>query len=228
VPWAYGRVIEPVQDGLVRIAKLEIRLDESNARWEERVSTLEEQLDGLESDVDSQADRVAVLEDTVGQVNEAQAGLEAGLAAHRQVLDDLSASLAALVEDKADAAQLEDLEGEVRDEITELQDQVSSAERVVEQVDALGYGLALLETRGELVKAYLDLTEGNAGDAETTLALALTHLAQATELAPEGDQEVLAAVEADLARTGDRLRDEPVLAAQALRSAWAELGALVP
>jgi DNA repair exonuclease SbcCD ATPase subunit len=228
VPWAYNRVVEPIQDGLMRLDRLEIRLEQTTARWEERTAALEEQVDGLASQVDSQADQIASLETAVAQSFEARAELEVELQAHQQTLEELSASVTRMAEEKADVARLGDLEEAIGNEIAGLEDQVASAEQVVEQVDTLRYGLMLLQTRGELAKAYLDLSEGNAGEADAALALAQTHLAEAAELAPEVDQELLAAVADDLTLASGRLRDQPVLAAGTLRGAWAELGALVP
>jgi len=228
VPWAYNRVVEPIQDGLIRLDRLEIHLEQTATRWEERAAALEEEVHDLESQFDSQADQVAGLETAVAQSVEARRELEVELQAHQQTVAELSASLATLAEDKADLARLQALEDTLRDDWAEVEAQASSAEQVAEQVGALRYGLALLQTRGELVKAYLDLSDGNAGDAETALVLAQDHLAEAAELAPEVDQELLAAVTADLTLVAGRLRDQPVLAAGALRGAWAELGALVP
>jgi hypothetical protein len=87
----------------------------------------------------------------------------------------------------------------------------------------------LVQTWQEILKTHLYLTEGNAGDAETTLTLAMTHLDQVAALGPgsEKEREAIATVQAHLARAASRLREQPIVAAQDLESAWYELGALI-
>ncbi len=101
------------------------------------------------------------------------------------------------------------------------------SKQVAAQLDTLEHRIVLVQTWQEVLKTHLYLTESNAGDAETTLALAMTHLGQASALGPESEREAITTIQTHLTRAASRLREQPIIAAQDLESAWYELGALI-
>lgn len=97
--------------------------------------------------------------------------------------NSLSATVDALSNDYASLAEMETL----RDAFTALQEDITLADRVTARIGKLEYRIALVQTWQEALKTHLYLTEGNMGDAETTLELALPHLGQASALGPESE-----------------------------------------
>jgi len=59
------------------------------------------------------------------------------------------------------------------------------------------------------------------------LELALTHLDQVSALGPEAEQEAISTIKTHLTQTASCLREQSILAAQSLESAWHELDALI-
>jgi uncharacterized coiled-coil protein SlyX len=214
-PWVYRQVIYPIQSSVAQLAMLEDQVDESSAQWAERFSAQQQRITDLESQVAAQGERIASLEASLSRMGQTSTDQQAAL-------DALSASVDGIA---GDYAAKEEISG-VRDEVAALRQQVTLAERTTEQIDALAYRIVLLQTWQEVLKTHLYLSEGNVGNAETTLTLAMTHLGQAAVLGPEDEQERLTAIRTILTRAAPRLREQPVLAAQDLESGWYELGAL--
>jgi chromosome segregation ATPase len=163
-----------------------------------------------------QGERIATLEASLSRMNEA-------LTEQQTTLDTLSTTVDRLPNDYVSQEEMETL----RDEFGALQEDVTLAEQVGAQIDALEYRIGLVQTWQEVLKTHLYLTEGNVGNAETMLELATTHLAGASTLASEAEQDALTAIQTRLTQAASRLRDQPILAAQDLESAWYELDALV-
>jgi uncharacterized coiled-coil protein SlyX len=214
-PWVYRQVIYPIQSSVAQLTILQRQVDESSTQWAERFSAQQQRITDLESQVAAQGERIASLEAGLSRAEQASTDQQAAL-------DALSASVDAIASDYAGQEEVAD----VRDEVTTLREEVTFAEQTAEQIDALAYRIVLLQAWQEVLKTHLYLSEGNVGTAETALALATTHLGQAAAQSPESEQERLAAVQEILTRATSRLREQPVLAAQDLESAWYELGAL--
>jgi len=215
-PWAYRQLVYPVQSNVVRLTLLQRQVDENNAQWAESFSAQQQRIADLERQLAGQGERIASLEASLSQVDEA-------LTEQQVTLDELSLTVAAISDDYASLAEVETL----RDEFTALQESVTLSDQVAAQLDTLEYRIVLLQTWQEVLKTHLYLTEGNVGDAETILELAMTHLDQASALSPEGEQAALTTIQTRLTQAVSRLREQPIIAAQDLESAWYELGALI-
>jgi uncharacterized coiled-coil protein SlyX len=219
-PWVYRQLIYPVQSNVAQLALLQRQVDESNAQWAESFGAQQQRIADLESQLADHGESIASLEASLGRMDQA-------LAEQQTQLDELSSAVATISSDYAGLADVEVL----RDEFAALQEDVTLAEQVAVQIDALERRIVLLQTWQEVLKTHLYLTEGNVGDAETTLAVAITHLSQASALSPrqesEQQQEAIGTIQTYLARAASRLREQPVVAAQDLESAWYELGALI-
>lgn len=215
-PWVYRQFIQPVQSSTAQVALLQRQVDETNAQWAESFGEQQQRIAEVESQLADQGERIASLEGSLGRAEEA-------LAEQQATLDELSPAVAAM---SNDYASLEEV-GTLRDEFTTLQESVTLADQVAAQLDTLGRRIVLIQTWQEVLKTHLYLTEGNVGDAETTLELALTHLDQASALSLESEQEAITSIQTRLTRAASRLREQPIIAAQDLEGAWYELDALI-
>jgi len=219
-PWVYRQLIYPVQSNVAQLALLQRQVDESYAQWAESFGAQQQRIADLESQLAGYGERIASLEADLGRMDQA-------LAEQQAQLDELSSAVAAVSSDYASLADV----GSLRDEFAALQEDVTLAEQVAAQIDTLERRIIFLQTWQEVLKTHLYLTEGNVGDAETTLAVAMTHLSQASALHPrqesEQEQEAIVTIQTHLTRAASRLREQPIVAAQDLESAWYELGALI-
>ena len=215
-PWVYRQLVYPVQSNVTRLALLQHQVDETNAQWTENFSAQQQRITDLESQLAVQGERIASLETNQSRMDET-------LVEQQTALDELSSTVDAIFNDYASLEEVETL----HDEFTALQESVTLADQVAGQLDTLEYRIILMQAWQEIFKTHLYLTESNVGDAETTLALAMTHLDQAAALGPEDEQEAITTIQAHLTRAASHLREQPILAAQDLESAWYELGALI-
>jgi len=215
-PWVYRQLIYPVQSSVAQLELLQRQVDESNARWAESFSEQQQRIADLEGQLAAQGERIASLEAGLSRMDEV-------LAEQRTILDELSSTVAVISNDYASLEEVETL----RDEFGALQEDVTLSEQVTVQIDALAYRIILLQAWQEVLKTHLYLTEGNVGDAEASLALAATHLDQAATVVPESEQEAITIIQTYLTRAVPRLREQPIVAAQDLESAWYELGTLI-
>jgi septal ring factor EnvC (AmiA/AmiB activator) len=215
-PWVYRQFVQPVQSSVAQLALLQRQVDESNAQWAERSSEQQQRIASLESQLAGQGERIASLEAHLSQVDKA-------LTEQQATLDKLSSAVDALPSDYASLEEAETL----RDEFATLQESVTLADQVAAQIDTLEHRIVLVQTWQEVLKTHLYLTEGNVGDAETILELAMTHLGQASALSPESERKEITTIQTHLTRAASRLREQPIIAAQDLESAWYELGALI-
>jgi hypothetical protein len=219
-PWVYRQLIQPVQSSVTQLALLQRQMDESDAQWVQSFADQQERIADLETHLADQAERITSLEASVGR-------LEQGLAEHQGNVIELSTGLGAISADYAGLAEVE----AVRDELSELQEGVAIASGIAAQIGTLEYRIVLAQTWQEVLKTQLYLTEGNVGDAETTLGLATAHFSQASELIPQPESEetveAFASIRTHLTQAAGRLREQPIIAAQDLESAWYELGALI-
>jgi septal ring factor EnvC (AmiA/AmiB activator) len=215
-PWVYRQFIQPVQSSVAQLALLQRQVDESNAQWAERFGEQQQRIATLENQLAGQGERIASLEASLSRVDEA-------LTEQQATLDELSSVVDALSSDYVSLEEVETL----RDEFATLQEGVTLSEQVAAQIDALEHRIILVQTWQEVLKTHLYLTEGNVGDAETTLELAMTHLGQASVLSPEGEREAISTIQTHLTHAASRLREQPIIAAQDLESAWYELAVLI-
>jgi hypothetical protein len=153
--------------------------------------------------------------------------MDEAVAAQQAAMDGLSAAVSGISSDYASLGDVETLD----EEFATLQEEVVLAEQIGAQIETLERRIVLVQTWQEVLKTHIYLTEGNVGDAETTLALAMTHLSQASALGPgtepESEREAIATTQEHLTRAASRLREQPIIAAQDLESAWYELGGLI-
>ncbi len=215
-PWVYRQFIQPVQSSVAQLTLLQSQIEEANTQWAQSFGEQQQRIADLESQLAGQGERIANLEASLSRVEET-------LVEQQATLDALSATAEGLPNDYASREEMETL----RDEFASLQESVTLSDQVAAQVDALEYRTALMQVWHEVLKIRLYLTEGNVGNAATTLELATTHLEQAAALGPEEEQETLTAIQTRLTQAASRLRGQPVLAAQDLESAWYELDALI-
>jgi uncharacterized coiled-coil protein SlyX len=169
----YRQLVYPVQSNVTRLALLQRQVDENNALWAESFGAQQQRIADLESQLAVQGERIASLETNQSRMDET-------LAAQQTALDELSSTVDAISNDYASLEQVETL----RDEFTALQESVTLSNQVAGQLDTLEYRIILMQTWQEVFKTHLYLTEGNVGDAETTLALAMTHLDVAVFIGP--------------------------------------------
>ena len=219
-PWVYRQLIQPVQSSVTQLALLQRQMDESDAQWAESLAEQQQRIADLETQLADQGERITSLDANLGRLVEAVTEQQA-------TLDEMSADVGAISTDYAGLAEVETL----RDEFADLQESVTIAGRVAAQIDVLEYRIVLAQIWQEVLKTQLYLTEGNLGDAETTLALATAHFSQASALNPESEseeaREAFASIQTHLTQAATRLREQPIIAAQDLESAWYELGALI-
>jgi septal ring factor EnvC (AmiA/AmiB activator) len=219
-PWVYRQVIQPIQSSVAQLGLLQRQVDENNAQWAESFGAQQQRIADLESQLAGQGERVASLEADLGRMEEA-------LATQQAAMDGLSAAVSGISSDYASLGDVEALD----EEFVMLQEEVVLAEQIGAQIDTLERRIVLVQTWQEVLKTHIYLTEGNVGDAETTLALAMVHLSQASALGPgtepESEREAIATTQEHLTRAASRLREQPIIAAQDLESAWYELGGLI-
>jgi hypothetical protein len=230
-PWVYREIVQPVQSSVAQLDRLQRQLDDTEARWAETFSEQQGRITDLEGELDGQREGSAILQADLqsgldAALDETEARMErieTVLADQRTDLEELSLAVAAIGPDYAPKREVTTL----RDELGELQEQVVLSDEIAVQIAALAHRVLLIQAWQEVLKTHLYLSEGNARDAETTLALATAHLNQASESGLGGDEEAMARIQAYLATAAPRLHEQPVIAAQNLESAWYELAALI-
>jgi len=215
-PWVYRQFIQPVQSSVAQLTLIQGQIDEANTQWANSFGEQQQRITDLESQLAGQGERIASLEASLSRMEET-------LTAQQATLETLSAIADSLPDDYASVEEIETL----RDDFAALQESVSLADQTAAQIEALEYRAALMQVWQETLKTRIYLTEGNVGNAETTLELAMTHLEQAAALGAEEEQETLGAIQTRLTQAASRLREQPILAAQDLESAWYELDALI-
>ena len=215
-PWVYRQFIQPVQSSVAQLTRLQSQVEEAKTQWAKSFGEQQQRIADLESQLAGQGERIANLEASLGRMEET-------LTAQQATLDALSETADKLPDDYAGLEEMEAL----RDDFAALRESVALADQIAAQVKALEYRAALMQVWQEVLKAHIYLTAGNAGNAATTLELALTHLDQVSALGPEAEQEAISTVQTQLTQAASRLREQPILAAQSLESAWHELDALI-
>ncbi len=215
-PWVYRQFIQPVQSSVAQLTLLQGQIEEANTRWAQSFGEQQQRITDLESQLAGQGERVASLEASLSRIDEA-------LVAQQTTLETLSATVNGLPDNYASAEEIETL----RDDLAALWEGVSLADQTAAQIEALEYRATLIQVWQETLKTHIYLTAGNVGNAAATLELAAAHIEQAAALSPKEEQGTLDAIQTRLTQAASRLREQPILAAQDLESAWYELDALI-
>ena len=222
-PWVYRQLVHPVQSSVAQLGRLQRQMDETNVRWAERFSEQQGRIADLESELAQQRERTAGVESGLSGMEVRVKTVETALADQRAALDKLSSAMAGISADRAREADVAAL----RKEFSALQVEVALSDEITGQIDTLAHRVLLMQAWQEVLKTQLYLTEGNVRDAEATLELAMTRLDQAAKSSPAGDEEAIDTVMTYLTSAMRRLREQPIVAAQDLESAWYELAALI-
>jgi predicted nucleic acid-binding Zn-ribbon protein len=215
-PWVYRQLIDPIHANTSQLALLQRQMEVTSTQWVDSFDAQQQRVTSLESQLADQGERIASLEADLVWLDEA-------LAAQQAALDELSLTVDTIANDYASLEEMATLS----EEFSSLQENVTFSEQTATQLDALEHRIVLVQIWQEVLKTRLYLVEGNVGDAETTLALALEHLGRAGAVSSEEELEVITTIQAHLTRAASRLREQPIVAAQDLESAWYELGALI-
>jgi len=158
----------------------------------------------LQVELEAQRQEIeAVTEEMQSGLGDAVAGLNSQIEALQTRLGDVIANLAPAVE-------------ETRGEL----------DSVVVQLDGLEGRLALLQAAQDLVKVRLLLVEDNLGTARDTLALAITHIEQASALMPL-EAQALAGLQTQMTDLDGLIAQRSFRARPDLEAAWADLMDLV-
>jgi len=246
VPWAYRSLVWPVQDNRARVAILEQRMDleqehlvEREQALQDRSYDLENQLANMETEVTRlqgqiavQADDQTALEAQTGQLQDQVTQLQGELEAQQQEMEVVTEEMQSGLEDATAGlnSRVEDLQDRLGDVIANLAPQVQETrgelDSVYVQLDVLEGRLALLQTAQDLVKVRLLLVEENPGTARDTLALAVTHLDQASALMPL-HAESLQALRTQMTDLDDLIAQRSFRARPDLEALWASVMDLV-
>ena len=246
VPWAYRSLVWPVQDNRARVAILEQRMDleqehlvERERALQDRSYDLENQLANMETEVTRlqgqiavQADDQTALEAQTGQLQDQVTQLQGELEAQQQEMEVVTEEMQSGLEDATAGlnSRVEDLQDRLGDVIANLAPQVQETrgelDSVYVQLDVLEGRLALLQTAQDLVKVRLLLVEENPGTARDTLALAVTHLDQASALMPL-HAESLQALRTQMTDLDDLIAQRSFRARPDLEALWASVMDLV-
>ena len=246
VPWAYRSLVWPVQDNRARVAILEQRMDLEQEHLRERERTLqdrsyelEDELAKVEAEVARLREQVAVqaedqegLEAQTGRLGDQVVQLEADVEAQRLAMEAATEDIRADLGDATAGLNrgLEDLQDELSDIIANLAPQVEETREELIGVDGrlgeLEGRLALLQAAQDLVKVRLLLVEDNPGTARNTLALAITHVEQASALMPL-QAETLAELQTQMTALDGPIAQRSFRARPDLETIWAGLMDLV-
>jgi predicted nucleic acid-binding Zn-ribbon protein len=175
VPWAYRSLVQPVQQNTARLAALEQRVTQEQARLQDENLALQERIAALETGM------TALGEESAVQAQEIEGALE-----QIQQLDGRIAQAEGDLEAQRKAA--ETAHSELDSAITDLDEQ---ADQVAGRTEELEGRLALLQTAQDLLRVRLLLLEENPRGARDTLTLAAAHVEQAVALMPEQAETLL-------------------------------------
>jgi len=241
VPWAYRRLVWPVQENSARIAILEEQVAKNSENifdnyraLQERIVDLEMEATELQEELAAQAQDQESLHEAEERLTERITGLEEEMTrleedvqAQQQQVDQVQLE----VTDTASA--LEEIAG-VQQELAETQQeligQIEASEEALDdvqgQLDASLARLSLLQTAQDLLKVRLLLIEDNSGAARDTLDLAIAHLAQASELMPS-QAAVLNDLRERMLEVDDLIAEGSFRARPSLEALWADTMDLV-
>lgn len=228
VPWAYRRLVLPVQENRARISVIEQEMRLTQERQKEEIQDLRERVVVLETDIgelqeasavqsqdqEALAERTQELETHVDQ-------LESELAGQQQTQEEIQSDLT-----EATSNLNAELAG-LQQQLTEVQSSLDQrAEDIQGQVGELAGRMILLQTAQDLLQVRLLLLEENRTLAREALTLGVTHLEQAAAVMPsqeealEGMRERMVELDDLIARQSYRVRPD-------LEALWADLMDLI-
>jgi len=231
VPYAYRRLMWPVQENSTRIAILEEQVSKNSdtifnnqLALEDRVSDLEGEIAELrEQGAARQADQEA-LDQEIRQLAARVSDLEDDVETQRAELREAETGFAETASDLTEEidriqAQLETARDDLSGEIMASQEDVAVLEG---RLNEAALRLLFLQTAQDLIKVRLLLVEDNPGTARETLALAVQHLERAGGLLPEQAERVEDLRERMLA-VDDLIANRSFRARPSLEALWADL-----
>jgi len=231
VPYAYRRLMWPVQENSARVAILEEQVAKNSdsifnnrLALEDRISDLEEEVAELRDEGVARAQNEEALEREIEQLAGRVSDLEDDLRAQQKELEEADLAFsetASHLTEEIDmiGEQLADARQEISQEIEASQEGV---EALGGKLDEAAVRLLFLQTAQDLLKVRLLLVEDNPGTARETLALAVEHLEQAGGLVPEQEERVEDLRERMLA-VDDLIANRSFRARPSLEALWADL-----
>jgi len=241
VPWAYRRLIWPVQENSARVAILEEQVAKNsesifdNQRaLQGRIVDLEIEVTELQEEMAAQAQDQETLREAEQRLTERVTGFEEALTVLEEDVEAQQQEIDQVRLEVADTASaLEEIAG-VQEQLAEVQRELAGQMEVSEealkdtqgQLDASLGRLSLLQTAQDLLKVRLLLVEDNPGAARDTLQLAVAHLARARELIPS-QAEVLDDLRERMSEVDDLIAERSFRARPSLEALWADTMDLV-
>jgi len=231
VPYAYRRLMWPVQENSARVAILEEQVAKNSdsifnnrLALEDRISDLEEEVAELRDEGAARAQNQEALEREIEQLAGRVSDLEDDLRAQQKELEEADLAFsetASHLTEEIDmiGEQLADARQEISQEIEASQEGV---EALGGKLDEAAVRLLFLQTAQDLLKVRLLLVEDNPGTARETLALAVEHLEQAGGLVPEQEERVEDLRDRMLA-VDDLIANRSFRARPSLEALWADL-----
>ncbi len=231
VPYAYRRLMWPVQENSARVAILEEQVAKNSdsifnnrLALEDRISDLEEEVAELRDEGVARAQNQEALEREIEQLAGRVSDLEDDLRAQQKELEEADLAFsetASHLTEEIDmiGEQLADARQEISQEIEASQEGV---EALGGKLDEAAVRLLFLQTAQDLLKVRLLLVEDNPGTARETLALAVEHLEQAGGLVPEQEERVEDLRDRMLA-VDDLIANRSFRARPSLEALWADL-----
>jgi chromosome segregation ATPase len=255
VPWAYRRLVWPVQENSARIAILEDQVAknsenifDNNQALQERVVALETEVAELREKAAAQTEDQEALREEGQQLAErvtaVEDEMESQLEARQQAIEALRSDLMGTTSDLEE--EVDGIRGEVdgvREELEEARQALSERietseenlsellegeleEAVTELSGELTARLLLLQTAQDLLKVRLLLVEENPGAARDALALAVAHISQAGELMPSQAEE-LDDLRERMLDVDDLIAERSFRTRPSLEALWADVMGLV-
>jgi len=231
VPYAYRRLMWPVQENSARVAILEEQVAKNSdsifnnrLALEDRISDLEEEVAELRDEGAARAQNQEALEREIEQLAGRVSDLEDDLRAQQKELEEADLAFS---ETASHLTEEIDMIGEqLADARQELSQEIEASQEGVEalggKLDEAAVRLLFLQTAQDLLKVRLLLVEDNPGTARETLALAVEHLEQAGGLVPEQEERVEDLRDRMLA-VDDLIANRSFRARPSLEALWADL-----
>lgn len=231
IPYAYRRLMWPVQENSTRIAILEEQVSKNSdtifnnqLALEDRVSDLEGQIAELrEQGAAREADQEALAQE-IRQLADRVSDLEGDLDTQRAALQEAQSGFTETASDLS--GQIDGLQAQLEADRDDLAGRIEASQEDVAELEGrlneAALRLLFLQTAQDLLKVRLLLVEDNPGTARETLALAVEHLERAGGLVPEQEERVEDLRERMLA-VDDLIANRSFRARPSLEALWADL-----
>ena len=231
VPYAYRRLMWPVQENTARVAILEEQVAKNSdsifnnrLALEDRMSDLEEEIADVREQFADRAENQEALTQEIGQLAGRVTALEEDLSAQLEEFEGARSTFSETASDLTE--EIEMIEGQLEDARQELGQQIGASQEDVEalegQLNEAAVRLLFLQTAQDVLKVRLLLVEDNPGTARETLALAAAHLERAAGLVPE-QEERLGDLRERLLAVDELIANGSFRARPSLEALWADL-----